>query len=485
MASSAPREHLLAPRPAQARAPGAPTAATAPASPRGGRPAGPGRAGSRGRRRRRTASVAARSPARLLEEHVVERAVAASTARRGAGPGRRRRRARASKAASPCAGVDVDAGARRPAVPVTPRPAAPGPGRRRRRRRAADLDPHDAGGLHQLVDRARRAPAARRRSSRRGRTRAGRRRAGGWRGSTEMPKPARRPTSSSISSRPSGSSPAVGSSSSTSSGSATSAWASLVRWRMPVENPPTGRNRASSRPDQVEHVGRPLAGGPGGQPGQLAEGGHDVGRGLVERQAVVLGHVAEPAADADGIGGHVAPGRPRASPPSAASARASAGTAWSCRHRWRRPDPPSRGHVDGQPGQRGGPVGVGHGEAGGAQHRGRGEAASGRSLAHRRSGPAAPVGPRGDRDRWAPHRRSDTSVPEREWCEVRRPRAVLFEADQAQHALLRRQPRRRGGAAIRRAVWSLRRASSRSGEPTRAVSRGRSARRLNPGDPAS
>ena len=49
-------------------------------------------------------------------------------------------------------------------------------------------------------------------------------------------------------SRPNGSRPAVGSSRSTSSGSATSAWASLVRWRMPVEKPPTGRKRASSSP---------------------------------------------------------------------------------------------------------------------------------------------------------------------------------------------------------------------------------------------
>ena len=66
--------------------------------------------------------------------------------------------------------------------------------------------------------------------------------------STEMPNVPRRATSASISSRPSGSRPAVGSSSSTSSGSPTSAWASLVRWRMPVENPLIGRNRASSSP---------------------------------------------------------------------------------------------------------------------------------------------------------------------------------------------------------------------------------------------
>ena len=66
--------------------------------------------------------------------------------------------------------------------------------------------------------------------------------------STEIPNDASRATRTSISSRPVGSSPAVGSSSRASSGSATSDWASFTRWRMPVENPPTGRKRASSSP---------------------------------------------------------------------------------------------------------------------------------------------------------------------------------------------------------------------------------------------
>ena len=67
--------------------------------------------------------------------------------------------------------------------------------------------------------------------------------------STEIPKLERRLTRPSISSRPSGSRPAVGSSRRTRAfGSATRAWASLVRWRMPVENPPIGRKRASSSP---------------------------------------------------------------------------------------------------------------------------------------------------------------------------------------------------------------------------------------------
>ena len=42
-----------------------------------------------------------------------------------------------------------------------------------------------------------------------------------------------------------------------------------------------------------------------GQTAQLAERRHDVGRGLVERQAVVLGHVAESGPHADGVVRHV------------------------------------------------------------------------------------------------------------------------------------------------------------------------------------
>ena len=57
--------------------------------------------------------------------------------------------------------------------------------------------------------------------------------------------------------------------------------------------------------DEVEHVGRPLARGTRRQAAQLAERRDDVGRGLVERQAVVLGHVAEPRADADRVAADV------------------------------------------------------------------------------------------------------------------------------------------------------------------------------------
>ena len=70
----------------------------------------------------------------------------------------------------------------------------------------------------------------------------------------------------------------MGSSSSTSSGSATIAWASLVRWRMPVEKPADGPEPRLVQADEVEHVGRPLAGRRGREPAQLPEGGDDVGR---------------------------------------------------------------------------------------------------------------------------------------------------------------------------------------------------------------
>ena len=57
--------------------------------------------------------------------------------------------------------------------------------------------------------------------------------------------------------------------------------------------------------DEVEDVGRPLARRPRRQPAQLAEGRHHVGRGLIEREAVVLGHVAEPRPHADRVVGDV------------------------------------------------------------------------------------------------------------------------------------------------------------------------------------
>ena len=59
----------------------------------------------------------------------------------------------------------------------------------------------------------------------------------------------------------------------------------------PAHRPEAGLVQA----DQVEHLRRPLAGGPHRQPAELAEGGDHVGRGLVEGEAVVLGHVADAA----------------------------------------------------------------------------------------------------------------------------------------------------------------------------------------------
>ena len=49
----------------------------------------------------------------------------------------------------------------------------------------------------------------------------------------------------------------------------------------------------------------PLASGPRRQATQLAERRHDVGGSLVEREAVVLGHVAEPRPHADRVVGDV------------------------------------------------------------------------------------------------------------------------------------------------------------------------------------
>ncbi len=57
--------------------------------------------------------------------------------------------------------------------------------------------------------------------------------------------------------------------------------------------------------DEVEDVGGPLASGARRQPTELAERGDHVGRGLVERQAVVLGHEPELGAHRDRVGGHV------------------------------------------------------------------------------------------------------------------------------------------------------------------------------------
>ena len=57
--------------------------------------------------------------------------------------------------------------------------------------------------------------------------------------------------------------------------------------------------------DEIEDVGGPLAGRSRRQAAQLSERRHDVGRRLIERQAVVLRHVAEPRPDPDRVVGDV------------------------------------------------------------------------------------------------------------------------------------------------------------------------------------
>ena len=71
------------------------------------------------------------------------------------------------------------------------------------------------------------------------------------------------------------------------------AWASLVRWRMPVEKPPMGRKRASSRPTRSSTSEARWRAARGGRPASSPKVDDDVGGGLVEREAVVLGHEAE------------------------------------------------------------------------------------------------------------------------------------------------------------------------------------------------
>ena len=104
-----------------------------------------------------------------------------------------------------------------------------------------------------------------------------------------------------MSSRPSGSRPAVGSSSSTSSRIADERLRELRALAHAGGEPADRPEARFVEADEVEDVGRALARRARRQPAQLAERRHDVGRGLVERQAVVLGHVAEPRAHADRI----------------------------------------------------------------------------------------------------------------------------------------------------------------------------------------
>ena len=197
--------------------------------------------------------------------------------------------------------------------PPRRRPWPSGRGRRAgaegRRRGASRSGPTSTvstpGALEQRAGGAGHDEAAARRASPRGRRPAARRRAGGWRGARRCRTSSSRATRASISSRPSGSRPAVGSSSSTSSGSPTMAWASLVRCRMPVEKPPMGRNRASSSPTRSSTSDARWRAARGGSPLSSPKVPTTSAARLVERQAVVLGHVPDLRADPDGVLLHV------------------------------------------------------------------------------------------------------------------------------------------------------------------------------------
>ncbi len=77
---------------------------------------------------------------------------------------------------------------------------------------------------------------------------------------------------------------------------------------------PHARGESADRPepslveaDEIEDVGCALARCPRRQAAELAERRHHVGGGLVEREAIVLGHVAETRPDLDRVGADVDP----------------------------------------------------------------------------------------------------------------------------------------------------------------------------------
>ena len=229
-----------------ARGPGGSTPCTGRTSPPRGRRAAPRTAGSRGRRPRRRArrrrSCSRRPPGAARPRNTSSREVRRVDRRCSGRP----RSAITSRSTSSWSSSSIVTSTSPSSTAVgSADPLQPGdqlgPAH-------ADVDGDLARALEQRVGRRRTRRACRRRSSRRGRTPAARRRAGG---SPSAPRcrtcrAGRRAPASPRG--PSGSRPAVGSSSRISSGSPTSAWASFVRWRMPVEKPPIGRKRASSRP---------------------------------------------------------------------------------------------------------------------------------------------------------------------------------------------------------------------------------------------
>ena len=113
--------------------------------------------------------------------------------------------------------------------------------------------------------------------------------------STVRPSSPSRRISSTTWRRCTGSRPLSGSSSSSSSGSCTSAWASLTRWRMPFEKPPTRRSAASSRPTVASALGRRGLG-----VGDVAQPGHQLdqlARGQERPEAVAVVDDADAAVD--------------------------------------------------------------------------------------------------------------------------------------------------------------------------------------------
>ena len=128
----------------------------------------------------------------------------------------------------------------------------------------------------------------------------------------------------------------MGSSSTTSSGEWTSAWASLARCFMPVEKVRIRRERSSSRPTWNSTSRGPQHGVAARQPAQLGHVDHQVAGRHVERQAVELGHVAQPPPHVGGVAGRVDARAPRPGRRPGAPARGPPSSASTCRRRWRR-----------------------------------------------------------------------------------------------------------------------------------------------------
>ena len=73
-----------------------------------------------------------------------------------------------------------------------------------------------------------------------------------------------------------------------------------------MPNDPADRTESGLvEPHQVEDVGGTLARCSGRQPTELAEGRHHIGGGLVEGEAIVLGHVPQAGSHTDRVAGHV------------------------------------------------------------------------------------------------------------------------------------------------------------------------------------